>query len=254
MIPLPRTAKLGMVGADIEAHARAAHLFLRDGQLHAFTQQRTIVRRTFGVGKRTLFKKAAQKAGLPQYGVVGPALYRAMGGGDSGAYDAYAARLLRSYTRSESERRVRAQISRFCLAAEANEAAWHYSQARPISVSVAPGDPYVRSDCSGYVIQAYHFARRMTGIDVPDPSKWNYTGYGNTDLHEDDHPRVSAPYRVGDLAHYRGHVTICRAAGNAATAIWSSHGSEEGPVAVGLDYRDDLRFVVRPPLIARGSA
>ena len=99
-----------------------------------------------------------------------------------------------------------------------------------------------------YVIQAYHYAGRKTSLAVPDPSKQDYTGYGNTDYYEDDHTHVTAPYKVGDLAHYSGHVTLCRRAGDAQTAVFSSHGSEAGPIPTSLHYRSDLRFVVRPPL------
>lgn len=146
--------------------------------------------------------------------------------------------------------KIRMEITKFCIAAEGNEDAWHYSQARPGDVSVIPTAHWVRSDCSLYVIQSYHWAKTKTGLAVPDPSKQNYTGYGNSDYYEDDHPMVNdGKYLVGDLAHYNGHVTICRRAGSATTAVFSSHGSEAGPVATSLHYRDDLRKVVRPPLL-----
>lgn len=88
MAGLTRTLKLTvppMTGLDVEAWTRGAHRYLKTGQLLAFMDQRDMVRRTFGIGKRTLAKQCAAKAGLPQYGVVGPALYRAMR--DAGAFD-----------------------------------------------------------------------------------------------------------------------------------------------------------------------
>lgn len=95
---LTRTLKMlpsPSVGADVEAWARGAHRYLADGQLDAFEKQKPIIRRTFGTGKRTLAKQCAKKAGLEQYGVVGPALDAAMR--KAGAYDAYADLLFAEY-------------------------------------------------------------------------------------------------------------------------------------------------------------
>jgi len=146
---------------------------------------------------------------------------------------------------------IRAAIAEFCEKAEANEANWHYSQNRPIKpVDVDPSGSSITSDCSGFVIQAYRYALKKTGLAVPDPAKQNWSGWGNTDQYEDDHPQVTdGQYQVGDLAHYRGHVTICRKAGDASRAVWTSHGQESGPDPRALHYRSDFRFVVRPPLL-----
>lgn len=93
---LPRTVKrLATAGFDVEAHTIAMHRYLRTGQLAAFLAQPDLVRRRFGVGKRTLAKKAAGKAGLPRYGVIGPALFAAMW--RAGAYDARARDLLERF-------------------------------------------------------------------------------------------------------------------------------------------------------------
>lgn len=98
---LPRTVKLAvplMRGTDIDGHARAMHRYLRDSQLYNYELQPDIMRRTYGIGKRTLAKKCAEKAGLPQYGVVGPALYAAMR--DAGAYDQIAEARVQAYADS----------------------------------------------------------------------------------------------------------------------------------------------------------
>ena len=98
-VALPRTVKIKvplMRGGDIDAHGRAMHRLLKDGQLGAYSKQPTAMRETFGVGKRTLAKKCAAKLGLPQYGVVGPGLYAAMR--DAGAYDSVCDALLVKYT------------------------------------------------------------------------------------------------------------------------------------------------------------
>lgn len=98
MTGLTRTLRLGSVGADVEAWARGAHRYLHDGQLVAFSEQRPIVKRTFGVGKLLLAKKCAGKAGLPQYGVVGPELDKKMR--KAGAYDLVSDALFQQYADS----------------------------------------------------------------------------------------------------------------------------------------------------------
>ena len=124
---------------------------------------------------------------------------------------------------------------------------WNYSQNRSIDVNVDPNDDSVDSDCSGSVIQAYHYANRKSGANVPDPAKYSYAGWGNTWDDEDGHPKVTnGQYKVGDLAHYDGHVCLCYHAGNADSADWFSFGSEP-PSKRKLYYRTDFKFVVRPP-------
>lgn len=86
-----------MRGLDVDAHADAAHRYLQDGQLNAYRHQKPIVRETFGTGKRTLMKKAAKKAELPQYGVLGPALYQALW--EAGCYKGRGTDLLLEYAR-----------------------------------------------------------------------------------------------------------------------------------------------------------
>jgi hypothetical protein len=149
------------------------------------------------------------------------------------------------------EDQIRAAIAEFLEKAEANEPRWHYSQNRPVTVDVDPAAASVNADCSGIAILAYRYAMKKTGLDVADPAKQRFSGFGNTDLFQDDHPQITdGQYEVGDLAHYRGHVCICRKAGDASTSIWTSHGQESGPEPRTLHYRSDFRFVVRPPLLA----
>jgi hypothetical protein len=124
---------------------------------------------------------------------------------------------------------------------------WNYSQNRAIDVTVEPNDDSVNSDCSGSVIQAFNYANRKSGQKVPDPSKYNYAGWGNTWDDEDGHPKVTnGQYKVGDLAHYDGHVCVCYHPGDANSADWFSFGSEP-PSKRKLYYRSDFKFVVRPP-------
>jgi murein DD-endopeptidase MepM/ murein hydrolase activator NlpD len=99
MIDLPRIAKYTppryMRGLDIQAHGAAMHRYLKTGHLGAYRKQKERTQQTFGLAKRTLAKKAAAKAGLPQYGVIGPELYKKMW--NAGAYDALAQLQLETY-------------------------------------------------------------------------------------------------------------------------------------------------------------
>lgn len=86
-----------MYGEDVEGWTRAAHRYLETGRLGRFAEQTTAVRRTFGPAKQRLAKDCARKAGLLQYGVVGPELDKAMRA--AGAYDLLADHLLDEYRR-----------------------------------------------------------------------------------------------------------------------------------------------------------
>lgn len=101
-IPLPRTCKdtdPPMVGLDIEAHGRAMHRALEDGHLDEFVHQPVSVRQTWGVGKVFLAQKCAEKYNLPQFGMMGPALYETLW--RHGAYDAFAKAQLTEYSKSK---------------------------------------------------------------------------------------------------------------------------------------------------------
>lgn len=104
MSNLTRQLKLGTVGDDVDGWARAAHRYLEDGQLDEYEKQRQIVRRTFGVGKRTLAKQCAKKAGLPQYGVVGETLEQEMR--DANAFDELADARVARHNRSQVDQEL----------------------------------------------------------------------------------------------------------------------------------------------------
>jgi hypothetical protein len=146
--------------------------------------------------------------------------------------------------------KVRAALADFCERAEAAEELWHYTQQRPYTGLGLEPERYHENDCSSYVALAYYWARQVTKLLVPDPTKYRYSGYGNTWDDLDGHPRItSGNYLIGDLAHYDGHVTICRRPGNASSAIFSSFGQESGPEPTNLHYRGDFIKVVRPQLL-----
>jgi hypothetical protein len=168
--------------------------------------------------------------------------------------DATAVKLLELAAKEFSEDAAiadfRKHLADFCVRAEAADSElWTYSQARPFTgLGVAPEKAHV-NDCSGYVILAYFWGRTKSGLAVDDPSGYSYEGFGNTWDDLDGSPKVtSGQYLVGDLAHYDGHVTICRQAGDKDTSVWSSFGSEPKPEPKELHYRGDFLKVVRPPL------
>jgi len=131
---------------------------------------------------------------------------------------------------------------------------WGYWQGRPGDVTVNPAAGG-RSDCSLMVIQSFRYAQDKTGIQVPDPSKYMYKGYGNTDDDEDGWHHIGAPFRIGDLAHFHSerHVVCCIKPGNFSTAQWGSNGSQAAPDLIApmssyYRFPEEYMFTVRPPL------
>jgi hypothetical protein len=133
----------------------------------------------------------------------------------------------------------------YCRSSVANEPKIHYSENRPMTHLGDDPDQGFTCDCSGHSTGCYYEA------GWPDPNKNGYNGWGWTGELVDN-PKVGAPYKVGDLGLYGSstsdttHVVTCYVAGDAWSSTWCSHGSEAGPYAVSLYYRDDLVCVVRP--------
>jgi len=176
----------------------------------------------------------------------------------------YAEHALRTLAAAEStllspneKRDARRLIAQFLLASERHAGQIVYSQHRPFRVDVDPAAGY-RGDCSSYVTQAFAWAQdRLDGPHLHDPNGpveydgWGWTGtlYTTNRRH-----RVPLDHRmfVGDLALYgrsttdTRHVTVCRRNGWAADAVFSSHGSQAGPLPTKLGYRPDLLGVYRP--------
>lgn len=150
--------------------------------------------------------------------------------------------------------KARKAIAVFLLASEENRTLIHYTQHRPFDPSVTPAKGY-RGDCSSYPTQAFWYAQDVIDAPLSDPNGRAYDGYGFTGtLLQVNHAHGAPPdkYMVGDLAIYGGsfwstrHVVICRVKGTVETAVWSSHGSEAGPLPERLTYRSDLLGVYRP--------
>lgn len=149
---------------------------------------------------------------------------------------------------------VKNAIADYCRRSIGNEPKIHYKQYRPMqSLGDKPENGF-SSDCSEHSTAAYFWAKKVTGIAVPDPNHSGYNGYGYTGTLVNN-PRVSGSYQIGDLAIYGSssgnteHVCTCYVAGDSNSAVWCSHGSEAAPYAVKLHYRSDLYCVVRPGLL-----
>lgn len=149
---------------------------------------------------------------------------------------------------------VKDALEDYCRRSIANEPKIHYEQYRPMrSLGVKPESGF-SSDCSEHSTAAYYWARKVTGVQVPDPNHNGYNGAGYTGTLVNN-PRVTdGEYKRGDLAIYGSssgsteHVCTCYVAGSASSSVWCSHGSEAAPYAVKLHYRGDLYCVVRPGL------
>jgi hypothetical protein len=174
------------------------------------------------------------------------------------AFDKYARKLVQDEAKatadSDEQALVQKYIREFWLLAIQNEPAWHYSQARPFKIDVDPKARSVYSDCSATPVMAVRYAGKKAGVEVIDPAKQGFSGYGNTDWYEDDWSKIGAPYRIGDLCHFHSprHVIQCIKEGNVDTAQWGSHGNESAPELVVLTryhrFPSDFMFVVRPDL------
>ncbi len=151
----------------------------------------------------------------------------------------------------------RTGLAHYCLVAEEFERFWHYDQARLYTgQQVAPRKLH-RNDCSSYVGLGFGYAADHLDLRISDPlgDNWNT---GNTDTAYAFLKAHGAPedkYRIGDIALFlerereHHHMMVCRKAGSAATAVWSSFGEESGPEPHPLNYRSDLTGVYRHPAL-----
>lgn len=160
----------------------------------------------------------------------------------------------------DQRKEARLILQGYLLRCEANRAKIHYSQLRPIT---SLGDSPVRgftTDCSGLVISAFYWVDREMAIKVKDPGGYGYSGWGYTGsiLETNKKRRVPLDHKffVGDMALFgrhlgaTSHVTICRRGGDTMSSVWTSHGSEAGPIPTRLLYRRDLLCVLRSEALA----
>jgi len=154
----------------------------------------------------------------------------------------------------DQKKKVRNAIADYCRRSINNEPGIHYEQIRPIGCFGIPPEQGFTTDCSGHSTCAYYWARKVTGIAVPDPNDNGYNGAGYTGTLVNN-PECHPNYLVGDLGIYGSskgdteHVVTCYDDGDGDSSKWCSHGSEAAPYSVALHYRSDLVCVVRPPLL-----
>lgn len=159
---------------------------------------------------------------------------------------------------SPSEKRdARRLIARFLSQSERYASRIHYSQARPFRKWVYPDQGY-SGDCSSYPTQAFYYAwDYLDGVPLHDPNgpiEWDGYGWTGTLLSTNRRHRVPLGHKffVGDIAIFgpdsgdTRHATVCRKNGVEADAIFSSHGTQAGPLSTRLRYRNDLLGVFRP--------
>jgi hypothetical protein len=154
------------------------------------------------------------------------------------------------------KKKARGFITNYCVKCEAHERTKHYSQHRPMTHLGDSPEQTWYADCSGYVTSALYWADKWgVGFKVEDPNGLDYSGWGYTGTLLSHNFRHQVPldhnFYVGDIGLYgpasrTRHTVICRKGGNISTAIWSSFGSERGPIPVRLRYRSDVLCVLRP--------
>ena len=160
----------------------------------------------------------------------------------------------------EQRASARTLIRRYLEKAEGNQPDIHYSQFRPLTSLGDPPTSEFTTDCSGLCISAFYWADLWMVPRIKDPGGYAYQGWGYTgSILETNKTRripLDRKFFVGDMALYgpslgrTAHVTMCRRNGNYMTSIWTSHGSERGPYATRIAYRNDLLCVVRAESLA----
>lgn len=155
------------------------------------------------------------------------------------------------------KKRVRTVIRNYLEACEGSERIIHYSQHRPMTHLGVPARKGFTADCSGLVTGAFYRAREITALPVQDPNGLGFSGWGYTgtllaaNASRSVRPLKDRVFFIGDIVIYgtpthTKHTAICRKGGRLEWSVWTSHGSEAGPIPVRLDYRPDIVGVYRP--------
>ncbi len=131
------------------------------------------------------------------------------------------------------KKRWRAQLTAYCLEAEAKRLNRGYSQRRRVlGYGLHPAAVQI-DDCSGYDSKAVYYANVKSRLHVSDPLNNHFTGWGNTESIQAAGFHVAVgKIQVGDVVLWgkndwdTSHTAICRKAGTKNTAIFSSHGHQ----------------------------
>ena len=246
-VPFPRPLKLGDQGIDVEGLGRALCKTGFYVTLTQFGKAGQGWRRTYGQGKADAVNKLRAQQGWKRTGTYNEAVHDLME--RKGFFDERAIDLISRYVPPLPPEpvRIRAAMTDFADGPKRTRTlALHPVKTRK-GFGTAPSQ-FMYSDCSSRTACSCTRGRgKRPASRSPTRRDTTTAGYGNTWDDLDAHPRVVASVSVGDLAHYEGHVSICRKPGSVSEAIFSSFGSERGPHPTNRDYRSDLRFVCRPP-------
>lgn len=154
----------------------------------------------------------------------------------------------------------------FCVRAEVAREKWAYREIRRYTgIGVAPEEEH-EDDCSAYVALDFNWAMHRTGIYIADPLNEHYSGIGNTQTAYEFLKAHEAPvgkYLVLDVAifgtaSHTVHMSVCRKAGTAKSAVFSSNGHQswifdsDAPEPISLEHekaKQNLVGVYRHPAL-----
>jgi peptidoglycan hydrolase-like protein with peptidoglycan-binding domain len=227
VVPFTRILEVGNRGKDVVALQRA---------LKASGDRK--VRPTGYYGKSTAnqLKKFQKRRNLPVTGIYDKHTHKKL----AWRYDAYGVWLLQKTKVVDPREKKIKEMLMLATFLYNNRAFIHYTQSsmRMYGVKNRIRIPSVTKyeDCSSSVTYIFWYA------DAPDPNGLGFNGYGFTGTMTQNGTRVLGPWKEIDC-HYYGpsdsritHVTM-----NIGKNKVFSHGSEEGPLILGVQYRPDLR-------------
>jgi peptidoglycan hydrolase-like protein with peptidoglycan-binding domain len=224
VVPFVRPLKFGMRGNDVVALKRAL--------VHAKVRKPQRATRLFGATLRRDVRKFQQRSGLHVDGVYGRSTHAKL----APHYDNYGVWLLLHTTKPPDPRTAaRQNVLVAAYLAYNNRYAIHYTQGPLRMMGVTqhlklPKFP-TWADCSAFATWCYYAA------GLPDPNHLGYNGQGFTGTLA-PHGRSVAVPSPADLEFYGhgdyDHVIVCVSASRGI-----SHGSEDGPRLVLLNYRQD---------------
>ena len=177
-VPFPRPLKLGDQGIDVEGVGRALCKTGFYVTLKVFSEADEEWRGRSASARKTRSTRSGCKHGWKRTGVYNEAVHDVME--KAGYFDARAIDLIKRWKPPPppKEPQIRAAMSDFCRRAEANES----------EVALHPATPVLRHSAKPPSAPTTPTARRMrarvrmgqkeTGLAVPDPSGYNYAGYG----------------------------------------------------------------------------
>jgi len=232
---LPRVARRGMKGPDIYAHKAALS--------NAGFGKRLVLSPSFGAGLQYEVNAWRRHHGLRANGLIDQEMFGILR--DGRRYGPFAAHQLALETSAlkPSPDRLLSAASIFAYNVRGSI---HYTEGSErmygVRNHIHPPEIPRYEDCSSFATWLYYTS------GLPDPNRRGYDGQGYTGTMIDNGRQVSVnEARLGDLVFYGWgfngapkHVAMSLGHGRVI-----SHGSESGPLLLGIRYRSDLRAVRR---------